>query len=638
MKKQKTILFVTLLLPGSFTLAPQTKNDPDSLAVHRTLTLDGVVVTGTRNETDIRHLPMTISVTDREKIEQALQPSLLPILTEQVPGLFTTARGVMGYGVSGGAAGGISLRGLSGGAGRLMVLIDGHPQYMGLMGHPIADAYQSLMADRVEVLRGPASMLYGSNAMGGVVNIVTRRMREDGVKTNANIGYGSYNTLQTELTNRIRAGRFTSVVSGSYNRTDGHRAGMEFEQYGGYARLGYEIQDAWNVRADVNVTHFNASQPGETDNPMIDADQSITRGMTSFALENKYERTSGALSFFYNWGNHWINDGYTANPDDRNNPKDYRFDSHDDMLGLSWYQSAQLFEGNRLTVGVDYFHFGGMAWNRFTEGEREGESDPIVDKTQDEVAGYVDFRQHIGQWLTFDAGVRIDHHSHIGTEWIPQAGLSFHLPRAIELKASAGKGFRYPTIREMYMFPPQNPDLEPERMWNYELAFSQRMLDGRLSYGVNIFYIDGENLIIAVPREGTTPLNMNTGSIENTGAEVQIAYRLSPVWSVDANYSFLHMENPVIAAPEHKLYTGANFIRGRWSVSTGVQYVGGLYTSTLPVKTEDFVLWNLRGQFRATGWLAIWARGENLLAQRYEINAGYPMPRTTVMAGVNLNF
>lgn len=102
-----------------------------------------------------------------------------------------------------------------------MVLIDGHPQYMGLMGHPIADAYQSLMAERVEVLRGPASVLYGSNAMGGVINIVTRQLHEEGVKTNINLGYGSFNTLQSEVTNRIRKGGFTSLISGSYNRTDG---------------------------------------------------------------------------------------------------------------------------------------------------------------------------------------------------------------------------------------------------------------------------------------------------------------------------------------------------------------------------------------------------------------------------------
>lgn len=224
--------------------------------------INEVVVTGTRNETDVRHLSQTVSVINRKAIEKAMQPSLLPILTQQVPGLFTTARGIMGYGVSGGAAGGISLRGLSGGAGRMMVLIDGHPQYMGLMGHPIADAYQTLMAERVEVLHGPASMLYGPNAMGGVVNIVTRKMQEDGISTNLHAGYGSYNTLETELTNRIRKRRFSSVVSGSYNRTDGHRADMGFEQYGGYAKLGYRANDNWNLRADVNVTHFNASQPG----------------------------------------------------------------------------------------------------------------------------------------------------------------------------------------------------------------------------------------------------------------------------------------------------------------------------------------------------------------------------------------
>lgn len=69
-----------------------------------------------------------------------------------------------------------------------------------------------MLADRVEVVRGPASVLYGSNAMGGVINIVTRKMHEDGVKTDLHAGYGSYNTLETEVTNQIRAGRFTSTV------------------------------------------------------------------------------------------------------------------------------------------------------------------------------------------------------------------------------------------------------------------------------------------------------------------------------------------------------------------------------------------------------------------------------------------
>ena len=599
--------------------------------------IDEVVVTGARHETDVRHLSQTVSVVGRAQIEHSLQPSLLPVLTEQVPGLFVTSRGVMGYGVSNGAAGSISLRGLSGGTARLMVLIDGHPQYAGIFGHPIADAYQSFLAERVEVLRGPASVLYGSNAMGGVINIVTRKMQEDGVNTHLHAGYGSYNTLETELTNRVRKERFSSVVSGSYNRTDGHRDDMGFEQYGGYAKLGYEMTDHWNVRGDVNVTHFNASYPGPVSAPLLDGDQRITRGMTSFALENRYEKTSGGLSFFYNWGDHWINDGYT--PSAGESPQDARFNSHDYMTGISLYQSTQFFTGNRITLGFDWFRYGGRAWNEYVSGEKVGTTSDLVDKEEDELAGYIDFRQDFCTWLTFNAGLRVDHHSRVGTEWVPQAGLAFHLPQAMELKASVSKGFRYPILREMYMFPPQNPDLQPESMWNYELAFSQRLMEGQLYYGVNLFYINAKNLIQTLPNpHGSGMLNQNTGKIENTGVELQAAYRINRDWSVDGNYSYLHMAHPVIAAPEHKFYAGANFSQGRWNVSTGLQYIAGLYTQTDPAVTEDFVLWNVRASFRATRWLNIWARGENLLAQRYEINAGYPMPRATIMAGVNFNF
>ena len=636
MKKERFVLaFFTGCLISAVSLQAQTGKD--STKVARSYAINEVVVTGTRSETDVRHLPMTVSVVGRPQLEASQQTSVLPVLNSQVPGFFSTSRGVMGYGVATGASGQMSLRGIGGPAQAglpttgLLVLIDGHPQYMGLMGHPIADAYQTMMAERVEVLRGPASVLYGSNAMGGVINIVTRKMQEDGIRTNINIGAGSYGSVQTEATNRIRKGRFSSTLTASYNRTDGHRADMAFEQYGGYAKLGYDFTDNWKVWGDVNVTRFNATNPGSVMKPYIDNDQRITRGMTSFALENHYEKTSGALSFFYNWGDHWINDGYQPGGE----PLQYRFNSNDQMLGVSWYQSVQLFQGNRLTVGADYFHFGGEAWNQFFDGHRE----TSANKSLNEVAGYVDFRQDIAAWLTLDAGARVDYHSQTGTEFIPQVGLAFHLPENAEIKAMASKGFRNPTIREMYMFPPQNPDLKPEKLWNYELSFSQRIMDNRLSYGFNVFYINGENLIIRLPNpNGSGMLNQNSGEIENWGAEANVGYQFNPVWSVMANYSWLHMENPVLASPEHKLYGGVNFRKGRWSASTGIQYVKGLYTDLDAATKENFVLWDMQGSFKATNYLSFYVRGENLLAQRYEINAGYPMPKATFMGGVNINF
>ena len=594
------------------------------------LQLQEVVVTGTRNATDVRHLPMTVTVIDRQSLTEQHQTNVLPTAMQQVPGLMVTSRTMMGYGVSTGAAGGINLRGITGGSGQLMVLIDGHPQYNGVYGHPIADSYQTLMADRVEVLRGPASVLYGSNAMGGVLNIVTRSMHQDGVKTNVSVGAGSYGTVQTEASNQVRSGNFSSTVAAQYGRSDNHRPRMGFEQYGGYMKLGYDFTPHWNAYVDADLTHFNASHPGSVQSPLFEANQWITRGVVSAALENHYGNTNGALSVFSNFGRHKIDDG-TSNPQ---NPTQRYFRSRDALTGVSWYQSFQLFEGNRLTAGFDYQHIYGRA---FYTSKQTGEVLDTPNKQsghshRNEVAGYVDFRQDLLQWLTIDAGVRLDHHSITGTEWVPQAGLVARPMENGEVKAMASKGFRNPTMREMYLYPPSNEELEPERLWNYELSWRHR--PGALTYGVNLFYIKGDNMIQTINRK-----NVNTGEIENYGVEMEAQYRIGNHWRLTTNHAYLHMENPVVAAPEYKGFLGADFYCKKWTVNAGLQYFNGLYTEVGDnEQKENFCLLNLAATYALNHSIALWVRGENLLAQNYEINLGYPMPRATFMAGVDIHF
>lgn len=594
------------------------------------LSLEGVVVTGTRNATDIRHLPMTVTVIEREKLTEQHQTSVLPTVMQQVPGLFVTSRSMMGYAVSTGAAGGINLRGITGGAGQLLVLIDGHPQYNGIYGHPIADSYQTLMAERVEVLRGPASVLYGSNAMGGVLNIVTRSMRENGVRTTVDLGVGSYGTIQAEASNQLRSGKFSSTLSAQYSRTDNHRPRMGFEQYGGYLKLGYDISSHWYTYIDANLTHFNASYPGTVSSPLYDADQWITRGVVSAALENHYNRTSGALSVYTNFGRHKIDDG-TANPEQ---PTQRYFRSKDALIGVSWYQSAQLFEGNRLTIGVDYQHIYGHA---YYTSKQTGEVLDTPNKQsgksyRNEIAGYVDFRQDLTSWLTIDAGLRVDHHSVVGTEWVPQAGVVVRPIQTGEIKAMVSKGFRNPTMREMYLYPPSNEELKPERLWNYELSWKHRL--GAFNYGANLFYIKGDNMIQTVNRQ-----NVNTGEIKNYGMELEADWRISNHWAVSTNHSLLHMEHHVIAAPTYKGFLGANYNCDKWSVIAGLQYISGLYTAVGDAEQkENFCMLNASVNYALTKYLTLWVHGENLLAQSYEINLGYPMPRATFMGGVNLRF
>lgn len=605
-------------------------------AVHATEipdTLQEVVITGTRAATDVRQLSQTVNVIDRQAIEETNRTSLLPLLTEQVPGLFITQRGYSGFGVSGGAAGNISMRGMTGGTARMIVLIDGHPNYAGIYGHPIADSYQSLMTERVEVLRGPASILYGSGAMAGVINIVTKK--EEGTHARLHAGYGSFNTAETEFTASTRQGKMSAVASGSYNRTDGHRDNMNFEQFGGYAKFGYDISDNWNASANVDVTRFKASQPGSESAPLIDADQKITRGTTALFFENNYARTQGAVSLFYSWGDHWINDGYAPGT----TPKLFRFISYDEMLGASAWQSASLFDGNRLTLGFDYYRYGGKADNHFVDGPTAGQDVPQVDEREDEFAGYLEMRQAIGSLLTLNAGLRVDHHSKSGTELVPQFGAAFHLPANAQIKLSVGKGFRYPIIREMYMYPPQNKDLKAESLWNYELSFSQRIFNNKLYYGINVFKMDAENIILTLPNpNGAGMLNQNSGELKNTGVEVEASYMISKSFAANCNYSYLKMETPVVGAPEHKAYLGGSYTSNGWHASTGLQYVNGLYSAVGPDKKEDFLLWNARVSYQLSDMLQLWVNGDNLLNTKYQINAGYPMPGIAFMAGVNLSF
>jgi len=624
----KRILFLTFCIVTPFMVHAQTTDS---------LSLDEVVVTGSRNATDIRHLPMTVTVIDRQQLTAQHQPSVLPTVMQKVPGLMVTSRAMMGYGVSGGGSGAISLRGISSGtpesgAGQMMVLIDGHPHYQGLFGHTISDSYQALMADRIEVLRGPASVLYGSNAMGGVLNIVTRQAKQDGVKTNVQIGAGSYGTLQTEATNQIRSGRFSSTAAVQYNRSDNHRQNMGFEQFGGYAKIGYDVSEHWNVWGDIDLTRFIASYPGSTTSPLVDADQWITRGIASVAVSNHYDKTNGGLSLYYTFGHHKINDGHAPTAA----PKANYFRSEDALIGVTWYQSAQLFEGNRVTLGLDYQHIYGKAWNQVMATGNDLPS--MVDKRENEIAGYADFRQDLTDWLTIDAGIRVDHHSQAGTEWVPQGGIVVRPMSNGELKAMVSKGFRNPTIREMYLFGTKNADLKAERIVNYELAWNHRLEDCMLQYGINLFYLKGSNIIMNMPVSGGKRF-LNSGEIENSGVELEAEYDINRHFSIAANSSFLHMKNKVIAAPEHISFIGADYHQGKWQTNVGLQYINNLYTAVGTNETkESFCLLNASVTYAATKALSLWVRGENLLAQSYEINLGYPMPHATFMGGIYFSF
>jgi len=605
----------------------------DEENVTDTIRLEEVVVTATMTKVNLRNVPMSVSVISAAEIENRLQPSLLPLLAEEVPGLFISQRGVMGYGVAEGAAGSMNIRGIGGAPTTgVLILIDGNPQYMGLMGHPLADSYQSMMAERIEVVRGPASVLYGSNAMGGVINIITKKQQEDGWHHSFQTQYGSYQTFSTELSSGWKKNRFHVDGAVDYNRSDGHRKNMDTEQLSGYGKAGYDFSTNWSSFIDLNISNTKTSNPGTVSSPLNDNDADITRGMTSLVVSNTYDRTSGSLKFFYNFGSHTINDGYAEGMQ----PKTYRFRSRDYMLGFTAAQSYVFFPGNTATAGFDYKRWGGKAWNRYLD---ETPNKPLADTLLNTFAGYVNVQQRVlNNRLTLNGGIRRDYHEINGSEWIPQAGVSFTASATTVLKAIVSKGYRNPTIREMYMFPPQNPDLKPERLVNYEISVLQALLNNKINLGLNGYYIKGDNLIQVEMVDGK-PRNVNTGKIENKGMEITASYQATSHLRFSANYSLLDMTYKIRTATEHKLYVSGNYTKSRWNITSGIQYIGNLYTQTSPQPVkESFTLWNARINYRVLNDLTFFLRGENLLGQSYEIMAGYPMPGTTVFGGIRMHF
>ena len=632
----RTLLLLSASL-ASLSLQAETLDE----GIQDTTKMSEVVVTGTRNATDIRHLPMTVNAIDRDRLTANERVSVLPTIMEEVPGVLVTSRGVLGYGVSTGGSGSILFRGLGATNGQTLVLIDGHPQYQGIFGHGIADSYQTMIADRVEVLRGPASLLYGSNAMGGVVNIVTRKLEpsSDGKfsqHTTINAGAGSYGTAQVQGSNQLRVGRFTSTVAAQYQRSDNHRPNMGFEQYGGFLSLGYQLSDNWDAKAMADITHFNASNPGTITQPKLDNDQSITRGSALLAIENHYEKTSGAISIYNNYGNHRIDDGYNVG----GMPQTDYFRSRDAVAGVSWYQSVLATPSTRITAGVDYQHIYGHAWYQDkVTGATVKTKQRLMQSThahENEVAGYADVRQEITKYVTLNAGLRYDHHSTAGGEWIPQAGLVVRPIETGEFKFMFSKGFRNPTCKDLYLYKTASTQLYAESMLNYEVSWRHRLLDNRLTYGVNLFFIDGRNMIqVVVPM---TPAQ-NVGEFINKGVEVEAAWKVNDHWRLSTNHSYLYTSKAIVGAPDYKGYIGADCVYGKVTAAAGFQQLAGLCISTAAnAEQEHASLLHMTLGYRVCPQLKIWAKGENLLAQQYEINEGYPMPKATFMGGVSLEF
>lgn len=590
----------------------------DKFSIKDTILINEVVITGTPTKVNKENVPMSVSIITNSQISESDESALLPVLSGRIPGLFVTERGVTGFGVSNGSAGQITIRGVgSSPTTGVLILIDGHPQFMGIFGHPLSDSYVASDVERVEVIRGPGSVLYGSNAMGGVINIITKKQNKEGLNGNARLMYGSYNTQKYMASSGYKKDKLSIFASINHDQTDGHRDNSDFKITNGYLKTTYELSKNLFATSDFSLVGFKASDPGP-DKPegvpgyKID----ITRGYWAAAINNEFEKMSGAARFYYNFGEHNVTDG---------------FHSTDQNWGLNLYESFKLFEGNNLTFGVDYANYGGVAENLLA---MQGNGMVFADTTVYETGIYGFIQQNFADKITMNAGLRFNDHRTYGSEWIPSLGFAYQITKNTSWKASMAKGFRSPTMRELFLWDP-NPNLQPESIWNYETGILHSCFNQNLKMELTGFFLKGDNLIQQVPNKGF----QNSGEVSNSGIEFSMDAQANKQLSFHLAYSYIHMKTPVYATPEHQLFLSGNYRYKKLNLTASIQQVSGLDSDpTVVITKQSYTLLSAKASYRLMKNIQFFVSGENLLNQKYETNRYYTMPGTTVFSGVNLQF
>lgn len=611
--KAKTLF---LFLPFAVSATQSQATLSDSTYVHQ---IEQVVVTGSNQATSRNLLPYTVSVVNARQLETTGKTQLLSALSGVVPSMFVSQRNILGFGVSNGGSGGIKIRGVGGSpTNGILMMVDGQPQFAGLFSHPIADYYTTEYVDHVEILRGPGSVLYGSNAMGGVINVITKNAQHDGIHTTLKSQYGSNNTWQTALSNMVRKGRFSSLVTMGYDRTDGIVENFDFKQINLYAKIGYELSHYFRLSADYSLVNIKDNDPiyAQLRNASYIIHQNITRGETSLAFSNKYQNTDGALRFYYSYGNHYIDD-----------PK--HFHSLDDRFGIIAYQNVNVWQHATGTIGFDFNTYRGKI--PMSGGSTSG-AGTIEYKSITEHSPYLTLQQSLfNDILILNGGLRMANSDKFGTHWLPQVGFSFHPTEDWCLKASMAKGYRNPSFRELYLYPPHNPDLDPESMMNYEVTIDHRF-SRYLNADITGYFAQGRNIIQTLNGK-----NNNTGRFRNKDLELSVTSQpIDKLW-LRASYSYMYSSlKELTAAPKNQYLIGANWQPlPRFNIDVELKGVGGLYVAN-EVARQNYALLNLGFTYNVTSYIDLFGHFDNLTDADYMINNGYKMPGITCLGGFKL--
>jgi outer membrane cobalamin receptor len=570
----------------------------------------------------ILHTTIEVIVKEDPASEESVERSALAIdrsgartvydaVDKLIPSAYVPSRGILGHGL--GTSNAMALRGMGGSpTTELLIVVDGRPDIMGLMGHPIPDFYSLTDIGSISVTAGPASVLYGNRAMGGAIEIKPIPA-EPGFHTELTASLGSYYTGQDLLSHGGQIGRFYYGISSGIEHTNGNRDNSSFRNQDGTVNLSYDLTPAWRASVQGRYGHFNIEDPGTLQSPTAGHWSRVGRGGFTASLENRTDQAWGAIRFFSSYGHHMLYDG---------------FRSVDNNTGFRAQETLALWPNLEIDLGADAAQYGGRARSIAT-GFDYGEHD------ETEGGGFTRARWAVTKRLRLNAGFRYDHNSVFGGVAATEFGASYHLSEGYAFSMAIAKGFRNPTIRELYLFPAPTPTLQPERLWNYQATFQLHPISQLLAW-VTGFYSDASNLIVTTGRYPNMKLE-NIGRASNRGLEANARLRVSRHVSFSSGYAYLSSTNLAPYVPQNKLNYSLDADLKHAFVSIGGSTVGRTWANTARTQQlSGHTAMTLKCTIPAGKHWSFFAMVDNLLDREYQEIAGYPMPGTSATGGFKI--
>ncbi len=647
MKNLHYIFLLAVFIGTTVFAQEETMQKTDTTGVYR---LSDVVISATRTSNSTLQLANSVSVIDSTEIANKQKRSVFDLLKTEY------GTNTLQFGPFGGL-GTISIRGSN--AGHSLVLIDGIEMNMPSESSNLYD-FANLPVEgieKIEILRGPQSTLYGSDALAGVVNILTKKGTEkpyfqisaeggsfNSFKGSASLS-GNYNNLNYFLT-------YSRIQSDGYSAAGEKYGNSEKDGYEGnnlLTRIGYKFSHdgglnfyARFVKAENELDQFGG-EDGDDPTYIYNLEEFTTRAEGFFNLfEGSWEQKIGA-SFYKNLRKYNY-DSTLFNPVSSNSNYDGR------KFKIDWQNNFYLSEDNLLTFGAETEVE--QAQTYFYSISSLGPFESIIPKSETNTTGvYIQDQLNIEKRLFATAGIRYDHHTKFGGAFTFRFAPAFIFwETGTKIKATVGSGFKAPSI--VYLYDPffGNENLNPETSLGFDLGIEQFLWSSGISVGLNYFNNEFTDLIGL--DENFKSINIDKAKTE--GIEFFGQINVFETFSIKINYTYTNAvdKSPdsqefgqkLLRRPTHRAAVFADYIISeKADINLELIYAGekdDKNFSTFPaerITLDSYTLVNISGHYKLFNFLMLFARLENLLDTYYEEVYGYGTPGLSVFAGLKLN-